>query len=443
MFKKNTIRSIAALLVLTAVASAAGCSSSPSASGGTKGTTIKIVESLTSEDRTKLLKGLADKYKKTHPDVTVEFISPPQENADQKITQMLMAKEDLDAVEVRDLTLTQFVNNGWLKPLDDSLKNWKEKDTLTSAAKSAMVYSDSKTYFIPYGFYNKAVYYRKDILDKANLKKPVSWQEIYDDSKKLTDTKSNRYGWAFRGGSYTHQQAEQILLSNIGVDRLASPTHASYFTKDGKTIFAQPEAKPALEFYKSLYTDTAPKDAIAWGFSETVQSFENGQTSFLLQDPEVIATLGKDMKDGQWDSAPFPTGTTGKALLNNGFGGWGVTSYSKNADAAADFLLFLSGAENNTYFAKNYSTIPIHSNATEVDPYFKDSKFSVYLDMAKDSDTYHYVLYPLQYKAYAKYLTVVDDYYQKYFNNTISVDDLLKFLNDFWMQALKDEGKLW
>lgn len=443
MNKRKTLVS-AVLIAALSVVSLAGCGNTKSDNSNAleETVTLKIVESLTSESRTKILKEIANKYTEKHPEVSFEFISPPQESAEQKISQMLLAKDDVDIVEVRDLSQTQYVNNGWLLPLDEYLDKWNEKDTLSSASESAMVSADGKSYILPNAFYQKAIYYRKDLFENAGItEKPTTWKEIYEDAKKLRS--DNSYGWSFRGGTYTHQQAEQILISNIGVDKLASPTHGYYFTKDGKTIFAQPEAKKALEFYKSLYTETAPKDSIAWGFSETVQSFENGQTAILLQDPEVISTFNDDLQDSQWDVAPFPIGDSGQALLNNGYAGWGIAEQSKHADAAADFILFLSNSENNTYWAKSYSAIPIHTNAVEQDSYFKDSRFSVYLDMNTEADVYKFVSYPHQYQAYAEYLTLVDDYYQKYFNDTITADDVLKFCDEFWTKALQDEGKLW
>ena len=63
--------------------------------------TITMVESLTSPDRTAIIREIADKFEAQNKNVTVEIISPPLEGADQKISQMLQAKEKVDIVEVR------------------------------------------------------------------------------------------------------------------------------------------------------------------------------------------------------------------------------------------------------------------------------------------------------------------------------------------------------
>ncbi|OQA28168.1 MAG: putative ABC transporter-binding protein precursor [Chloroflexi bacterium ADurb.Bin344] len=406
--------------------------------------TITMVESLTSPERTAILREIADKYEAANPGVKIEIISPPLEQADAKITQMLLNKSDVDVVEVRDSTLTQFGTNGWLADLAPYLEKWDEKDTLTSAATQVITQFNHTAYLIPYGFYQRGLYYRKDWFKEAGLDVPKTWQDIYDAGLKLTDPSKNRYGWSFRGGTRGYQYADTVYWAYTGVDKLADP-NAGYFLKDGdgKTIFTLPEVKEALHFYKSIYKDISPKDSIAWGFSEMVQGFAGGTTAMLIQDPEVIATCSKDMSEDQWDLAPFPIGPSGEAVFPNGFGGWGMTSFSKHPDVAADFLLFLSNSENNTYFAKNYSTIPIHINAADMDPYFSEGKFAMYMEMAKQPDVYRYATEPQMYEAFSQFNSEVDQWYQNYLTDQITDDELLAYLDNYWTEAYKNEGKKW
>lgn len=426
-----------------------GCSPGSNSSAGStqKGSepvTITMVESLTSPERTALLKEIAGKYEKAHTGVTINIISPPLENADQKITQMLQAKQDVDIVEVRDSTLTQFATNKWIADIGKYIDQWDERNTLTPSAQKAIKTFKNTAYLVPYGFYHRALFYRKDWFQKAGLKAPKTWQDVYDAGKKLTDPSKSRYGYSFRGGSNGYQYADTVYWSYLGAEELASPS-AGYFTKEGngKTIFSLPKTKEALHFYKSTYKDISPKDSIAWGFSEMVQGFVGGTTAMLIQDPEVIATCSSSMQSSQWDMVPFPVGPSGESGGKDGFAGWGLTSFSKHPDQAADFLLFLSNAENNTYFAKKYSTIPIHTTAAKLDDYFSTGKFGVYMKTEKQPDVYKYIIEPQMYEAFADYQTKVDQKYQQYLNDTITDDELLSWLDDFWTQAYKKEGKKW
>lgn len=404
--------------------------------------TITMVESLTSAERTAIIREIADKYEAEHPNISIEIISPPLENSDTKITQMLMNGSGCDIVEARDLTLNQYVNNEWVQPLDTWLDQWDEKDTLTDAALKAAYNAGGKAYVIPYGFLWRGLYCRSDWFKDAGLEVPSTWQEIYDAGVALQDPSANKYGFAFRGSTLGYMYADTVIWSYIGTDKLAS-TDAGYFLKDGNgaTIFSLDETKEALEFYKSLYTDCSPSDSIAWGFAEMVQGFVGGTTAMLIQDPEVISSCEADMEDGTWELVPFPTGPSGQAVFPNGYSGWAMTSFTEHPDEVADFILYLSNAENNTYFCKNYATIPIHSNAAEMDDFFAEGTFSIYMDMANDGDTYRTCSAPMMYTAFASYKSEVDTIYQQWLTDEITTDDLVKWLDDYWTKAYADEGQ--
>lgn len=406
--------------------------------------TITLVESLTSPERTAVLREIADKYQAEHGNVTIEIVSPPLENADSKITQMLMNGSGADIVEVRDSTITQYATNGWIADLGQYIDAWDEKDTLTDSANEVIYYYNDTAYMIPYGFYQRGLYYRTDWFEEKGLDKPETWQDIYDAGLAITDTANSRFGYSFRGGTSGYQYADTIYWSWIGTDKVADPT-AAYFLKDGNgaTIFTLPEVKEALHFYKDLFKNTCPTDSIAWGFSEMVQGFVGGTTAMLIQDPEVIATCEADMDDSEWALVPFPKGPSGQGVFPNGFAGWGMTSFTEHPAETADFLLFLSNSDNNTYFAKNYSTIPIHSNAAEKDSYFSEGRFAMYMDMAAEPDVYRHAAYPQMYEAFATYKTEVDVMYQKYLTDEISDDELLNWLDEFWTKAYEEEGQKW
>lgn len=188
----------AAALALAVAAVLSGCSGNTatevttSASGETAKTestkedsgktgetvTISLVESLTSPERTVILREIADKYETEHPNVKIDIVSPPLENADAKITQMLMNGSGVDIVEVRDSTITQFVTNEWIADLQKYLDSWSEKDTLTDSAKEVIHYMKDGAYMVPYGFYQRGLYYRADWFKEKGLKQPETWQDI-------------------------------------------------------------------------------------------------------------------------------------------------------------------------------------------------------------------------------------------------------------------------
>ena len=365
----------------------------PAASVLASGEKIKLtmVESLTNPERTKVLREIADAYEAQHPNITIEIISPPLDGADQKIQQMLVNKNDMDIFEVRDNTVAQFSSNGFIEPLDEYIKDWDGMATLVDNAKITATLVGDKWYLIPYGFYQRMMYYRADWLAEAGIEVPATLSELYEAAKALTDPAKGRYGWTLRGISGSMGLVTDMLRAKLGdkVVDLRDPN----FDADGTTIFLRPEAAEVFEYVKKLYQDTAPADSVAWGFQDQCQAFATGVTAFLYQDPEVVAICQNDMDEGTWATAPLPLDdVSGQYPISVGYAGWGVPVHSKHKAEAADFIMFLSNPENNVKFCLQYSVIPIHSSAADLSDFFQSGPFAPYVVENNNPDNYYLVV---------------------------------------------------
>lgn len=183
-----------------AAATLSGCGGD--SNGGSDGkVTLQMVESLTSPDRTALIKKMIADFEKANTGIKVQLVSPPTEQADGKIQQMLQAGSGVDVLEVRDLTVGPFSNNGWLYDMTKDLEKWDGMAKLTDQAKKFTKAEDGKSYFIPYGFYGLSLYYRTDLVKEAGFAgPPKTWDELVEQAIKIQAPAKNRYGYAFRGG---------------------------------------------------------------------------------------------------------------------------------------------------------------------------------------------------------------------------------------------------
>ena len=96
--------------------------------GGEKQIELNFIEMLTSPKRTEFLNTVIAAYEAEHPGITINLISPPYEQAENKMTLMLNAKQPLDIIESRDATIKQFVNNRQVASLEPFIKTWEAKD---------------------------------------------------------------------------------------------------------------------------------------------------------------------------------------------------------------------------------------------------------------------------------------------------------------------------
>ncbi|SFJ14422.1 multiple sugar transport system substrate-binding protein [Paenibacillus sp. UNC496MF] len=406
----------------------AGCGDNGGSGGGSGGkVTLRMIESLTSPARTTVLNEMISKFEAANPNIKVELISPPFDQADNKIKTILGAKQDLDVLEVRDLTVSEFSNNGYLEPLNDYVKNWPDYATEVDVAKSVATLND-KLYFITNGMYQRQMFYRKDWFQEKGIPAPTNYEEMVDAAIKLTDPGKNRYGFSFRGGPGANGVPDTMIL-NYNFDGIDHDD--SMFLTDGKTMYSTPEAKKALELYVKLYKEGSPKDSINWGYQEQVQAFTSGVTGILLQDPEAIPALMEKMDVNTIGTAPMPKGPSGKAFTATGGGGWGITSYSKHKDEAFKLIAFLSSPEQNTYFAQKTALIPIHKSASE-DPFFQTDMYKQLLLMASKPDEFVNLKANTKYPGTSQWGQVSMETGQSLLLGDVSVDDTLKKWDQFW-----------
>jgi ABC-type sugar transport system, periplasmic component len=412
---------LVALAAITLTLAACGGSGSEGADGTVR---LRMIESLTSPDRTKLIKSLLADFEKANPGVTVELISPPLESADQKITQIMQTGKDLDVVEVRDHTAKSFSNNGWLLELPTT--QWPGWTELTELTRQKAVEVGGKAYLIPYGFYQRTLFYRTDWgMDRP----PATWQELYESAKRMTT--GDRYGYSFRGGKGGADYAVMMISAYNG-DKL--DPEKSFFLKDKRTIFATPEAAEALDLFVKIFKEASPPDSVSWGFPEMVQGFTSGVTGMLIQDPEVIKTV-EESGLRNWATAPIPKGPTGYAFQPVGYAGWGVTSFSRHREQAVKLVQFLSEPAQSIRFAKGNSLIPTAKSA-ENDPQFSQGAWKAYLEAQRDPKQV-ITIRPVDYPGWSKFLVDSDRDIQSLITGGTTVAEVLKRWDAFWQDQAK------
>ncbi|MFD7709735.1 ABC transporter substrate-binding protein [Streptomyces sp. NPDC059786] len=420
----------AAVMVLT------GCSTmSPNADGTV---TLNMVESLTNPARTALIKDLIADFEKQNPKIKVNLVSPPTEQADQKIQQMLQSGSGVDTLEVRDITVGPWSNNGWLYDMKKDLTGWKGWDAMTENAVKAAENADGETYFVPYGFYGLSLFYRTDLIKEAGFDKPpATWDELLEQATAVHDPAKRRYGYAFRGGANANSNATAVIEAYVA-DKI--DTANGYKLTDGRTIFAAPEALDALRTYLKLFKEASPKSSVSWGYPEMVEGFSNGSTAFLLQDPEVIATVSesKSVTKDQWDTAPLVAGPSGKTVQPLATAGWGVAKGSEHKAEAVKLVQFLSQGEASTSFTKENSLVPILKSATD-DSFYKTGPWSSYVTMTEHPDKYLNVSQPRGVSWWTEWQQKADADVQKLVLGKATPKQVLADWDAYWTEKWQQE----
>jgi multiple sugar transport system substrate-binding protein len=390
---------------------------------------LTFLEVMTSPDRTAVLHGIIDAYQAMNPNVTINLISPPYEQADNKLTMMLNAKQPLDIVEVRDFTEKQFVQNKRLENLEPYLSSWEGTKALLPVTLSAARAVDGKAYFLPQFFYIKALFVRTDMLQKLGVKDmPKTIDELYAVCKQITDPSKNQFGFGFRGKNNAYKISDPLIISDVAnVD-----PQNTYLTKDGKSVFDNPDFLAALKKYVDLFNTATPKDAINWGFNEQVNAFVSGITPFLVQDPDTVPLLDQQLGREKYSVIPLPLGKSGKVYLDYGSAGFGIPSYSKNKSEAWKFIAYISSASVNADFCKKYGTLPITSVAFNSDPYFNSGVYKAWATTMSDSKHYVFIKYPLASPKMPGWGQIQEQYMQSALLGSTSPEDAAQKWAAYW-----------
>lgn len=116
-------------------------------------TNLKLVEVITSPERTEVLRGLVDEYEAANPDVKVEIVSLPWGQAFEKLATMVAGGDIPDLVEMPDRWMALYSGSGQIIGLEDYLAKWDDAKTLTQKTLDVARYGGDTAYMIPYGFY--------------------------------------------------------------------------------------------------------------------------------------------------------------------------------------------------------------------------------------------------------------------------------------------------
>ena len=341
-------------------------------------TTLKLVEVITSPERTETLKGIVSKFEAANPGTKVEIISLPWSEAFQKFATMVSAGDVPDVMEMPDTWLSLYANNGMLESLEPYLAKWEHTAGLSERTLELGRDVKDTAYMLPYGFYLRAMFYNKKLLEQAGVKEPPKTLDEFADASKKVAALPGKSGYCLRGGPGGLNGWVMFGASMAGSNE--------FFTKDGTSTFDSPGWVKGLTYVVDLYKNGyAPKDSVNWGFNEIVAGFYSGTCAFLDQDPDALIAIAQRMKPEDFGVMTMPKGPDGKTFPTIGFAGWSMMSKSENKDLSWKLIETLEGPEGNIEWNKKTGALPVHKSA-EKDPFYASEQFKGWFDELADKN---------------------------------------------------------
>jgi multiple sugar transport system substrate-binding protein len=340
---------VAAGLFLTA-----GCASG-SASGGAPATNgIGPITFAIGQDNPGWLQGVIAGWNKRYPSQKVTLLLLPEASNDQlaQLVANLQAKSDeYDVIDMDVIWTAEFASNGWIIPLPES--QFPLDKFLKPAVATAMY--QGRLYAVPDYSNADLLYYRKDILAKAGVQPPKTWEQL----QKLAETVAPKYGLYGYAGTFAPYEGLTVNFAAA-----VQSAGGSILSPEGtKVTVDSPQALRGLEFLVNGFKQGwIPKVALTYEEESSQAAFEAGKFLFLDNWPDVYAALStpgpQNKVYGKVGVAPLP-GPDGPGSSSLGGANLAISAFSQHQQTALNFIKYMTYETSEVQMLKQGSFPPV------------------------------------------------------------------------------------
>lgn len=363
-WKKICSAAVSLSMVVSIAAVAGGCSKSSSGtSSSTSSSSGKLSGSITVaawNDAATSMQAEAKEFMAQNPGTTVTVQSVDSNYT--KLYAELAANQGVpDVVQMQNRDLQSFVNkypDAWL----DVTNIVQPEESNFDSYVLGLVKTDGKYFAVPWDLGPAALYYRKDIFQKAGV--DANSIKTYDDyiaaGKKIvsaTGGKTKLIGFDYSGS--TSVDTTLLMFNELG---------GKFYDSNNKVKLDSSEMVQAMTTAKKFITEGVSIN-LANEWNDRITAATNSQIATIPYPVWYAGTLENSLSDqsGKWGIIPLPAFTAGgNNQANLGGSVLAVSSDTKNANIAKAFVKFslmtskgneinLNSAKLFTSYKKNYS----------------------------------------------------------------------------------------
>ncbi len=362
-----TTLGVASVLTLAACSSSGSPSSSSSSSSGgsakasgsaTSGNITWWASPITTsspDPRTVLIQ----QFEKAYPKIHVSLQSAPTDtdtNRASLITTISGGAKTPDVYMGDVIWPAQFGKAGLAVPLSKYLPS-SYLNTFASGLVKGATYN-GQVYGAPFFEDQGFLYYRKDLLTKAGLSVPKTWQQLETDAATLKKKGLVKYGYVWQGASY------EGLTCNF-MEYLGSAGGTALNSGNTKATLDSTAGVQAATFMRSLITSGASPSAVTtFQEAQAMSAFATGQAAFLRNWDYAYSYANTASSPssvvGKVGVSPLPSFSGQPSPGTSNIGGWNlyINPHSKNVAADLTFIKWMTGSAAQTTLATQFSLIP-------------------------------------------------------------------------------------
>ncbi|MEE9964571.1 MAG: extracellular solute-binding protein [Propionicimonas sp.] len=302
-------------------------------------------------------------------------------NPDQRYTALSDAAKagrgDYTVMALDQDWVAEFAANDWVTELPADAFG---TDALLGSVAAAGTYEGRR-----YGFGVSAdagvLYYRKDLLDRAGVKAPTTWNQLT--------------------AACSAVRARQLGMNCLGMalastdDRTGSLAQAIYSAQGslvddtGAVVVTSPAATTGVNWLSTAVANgTVPKSALTWHDDQAVQAFADGDVVFLQSGTvawrAAQAATNASRVSGKIAVGRLPGAAAAGVPVSSGYQ-LALSAKGRNQGTAADFMRWLAGDQAQRLLLSEGSLAPVLASLYTDAQLKPQPQFMVFADAIKAS----------------------------------------------------------
>ena len=332
------------------------------AQGKTDRITLTFWDENAGETRTPYYQKLIDDFNASQDRITVIYEGIPSSSAKEKYDVAIATDTTPDIGHCNAAWGSNWLAQECLIPLDDYFNNWEEGENINKEylQLNRDLDPEGRLFMITDTVATPLMWVRTDMLEKAGIDIPRTWDDFFNAVYALTDKDNGVYGFSIRGGDGSVVELQHVLFAYSGIP--------SYFDENGNCTINDPSHVEFLQKYVDLYNVYTAESDITNGYKEMVAAFDGGSAAMIFHNTGSKAEHAAALNPDQYQAVSFPVSQKGTYTYTAGSqGGYCIFDTCQHPDEAWEFIQFMLSESSNSYFNEMIGQVPMNNLVLEED----------------------------------------------------------------------------
>src|SRR3954470_579373 len=333
-------------------------------------TQLHVIVAHFSDQTLTTFQNAAKRFEATHPDVQVNIEDVSWDNPQQRLATDIAGGTAPDISVIATRWVLDYVQNDIAEPLDSYITPQFRSRFYENLLTPGVV--DAKTYLLPILASTRALYYNKDLYEKAGVTAvPKTWDELRAASEKVKAKGGGAYGFGIQGKEIETDTYWYYPFWSYGGEIVES----------GKSGIGSDAGVKAAELYKSFIDAGLSQPSPTGSNRQDIETlFKQGRLGALVTGPWLRGQIASEAPNLNYGITEMPRGT--KHLTWGGSDSMMLFKSSPNKELAWKFIEEgIFSKETRLEFTLSEGFLPVLKEEMDDPKLANDASLKIFADM--------------------------------------------------------------